>query len=97
VDAAAGEAVTVAGESTVGSEAAVDTAAGAGATAGVAVAVASAVAVSLVLFSLLILSISSSLLAELRGGCGTRGLKTGLGAGGGVSFFLGLFNSISLS
>jgi hypothetical protein len=53
-------------------------------------------AASLALFSFFILSISSSVLAEGRVG-GGAGLDTGLGAGGGVSFFLGRSNSISLS
>lgn len=57
-----------------------------------------AVVVSLALFSCLILSISSSLLDPVFGlGAGWAGLATGLGAGGGVSFFFGLINSISLS
>lgn len=56
-----------------------------------------AVAASLALFSCLILSISSSscLGAGLIVGGGTADL--GLGAGGGVSFFLGLISSISCS
>jgi hypothetical protein len=90
--------VVVAGEerTVVGGAAVVTT--GVVAAAGVAAAsVVVAVAASLLLFSRLILSISSSFPAELLGGCGTLGLKTGLGAGGGVSFFFGLFSSISLS
>ena len=57
------------------------------------------VVASLALFSALILSISSSSLAAPDGLAGvTAGLgAAGFGAGGGVSFFLGLVSSISLS
>ena len=61
-------------------------------------AVALPEAASLALFSFLILSISSSSLAAAGRVGVTAGLgAAGLGAGGGVSFFLGRANSISLS
>ena len=78
----------------------------AGVAVGVAVVVAAAAvetvlveAASLALFSALILSISSSSLAAAEGLVGvTTGFgAAGFGAGGGVSFFLGLVSSISRS
>ena len=63
--------------------------------ASVVVVPAAAAAASLALFSFLIRSMSSSVMGRKAGVL--EGLGAGLGAGGGVSFFLGRNNSSSLS